>query len=285
MVKTYGQLYLEARRAMKAAGSPDPAPEARRLLAFAAGKTEAALLRDLQLYPGDGLEKQLQALLARYAAGEPLAYLLGTWEFRGLELEVNPHVLIPRSDTETVTEAALALLQEREQPRVLDLCTGSGCIGLSLASALPTARVFLADVDRNALAVARLNCRRLGLSRRVLALEADALAPPPPQLRELDLLISNPPYIPTGELETLEPSVRDFEPHLALDGGADGLDFYRAIFARWLPCLKQGGVLALECGETQSTALLALGREAGLSQAQVYLDCAGLRRALTFIRN
>ena len=281
-MKTYNDVYLETRRALRAAGSPDCSQEARILLAAAADKTPAEFLRDLRLYPGGDFEQRAADHLRRRLEGEPTAYIVGAWEFFGLELSVDPNVLIPRSDTEVVTEAALGYLREKPDARVLDLCTGSGCIGLALAANAPGCRVVLADFERRALILARQNVRNLGLSARCVPVEADALAAPARQLGEFDLIVSNPPYVPTGEIPGLEPSVRDYEPRVALDGGEDGLDFYRSIFGHWVAVLRPGGCLALECGEGQSAELLRMGRLVGLTEAAVHRDTGGAERALTF---
>lgn len=283
-MKTYNDVYMEARRALRSAGVEAYGLEARLLLATAADKSVEDFLRDVRLYPGGDFEARAQEYLDRRLAGEPAAYIAGSWEFHGLELEVNANVLIPRSDTEVVTEAAIAFLGDRREARVLDLCTGSGCIGLAIAAAVPDCRVVLADIDRRALMLARRNALRTKLSQRVLALEADALAPPSRQLGMFDLIVSNPPYVPTEELERLDASVRDYEPWTALDGGADGLDFYRAIFARWPVLLKADGCLALECGEGQSETLRRFGTQVGFTDIAVFPDAGGTERALTFRR-
>jgi release factor glutamine methyltransferase len=281
-VKTYNDVYIEARRALRTAGVEAFGIEARILLAAAADKSVEDFLRDIRLYPGGDFEMRAKEYLERRLAGEPAAYIAGSWEFHGLELEVNTSVLIPRSDTEAVTDAAISFLQGRQNARVLDLCTGSGCIGLAVAAAVPDCRVVLADIDRRALMLARRNALRTKLSQRVLTLEADALAPPARQLGMFDLIVSNPPYVPTGEVEGLDLSVREYEPWTALDGGADGLDFYRAIFAHWPAVLKPGGCLALECGEEQSGALRRFAREVGLKEEDAFRDAGGTERALTF---
>ena len=284
-MKTYNDVYLETRRALRAAGSPDCSMEARLLLSAAADKTPAEFLRDLRLYPGGDFESRAADNLRRRLEGEPTAYIVGAWEFFGLELAVDPNVLIPRSDTEVVTEAALAFLKERPEARVLDLCTGSGCIGLALAANAPACRVVLADLERRALILARQNVRNLSLSARCVTVEADALAAPSRLLGEFDLIVSNPPYVSSGEIGSLDPSVRDYEPRTALDGGEDGLDFYRSIFGYWTAVLHPGGCLALECGEGQSEELLRMGRQAGLTEAAVFRDTGGTERALTFRRS
>lgn len=283
-MKTYNDVYLETRRALRSAGIEACSLEARLLLAAAADKSPAEFLRDLRLYPGGDFEARAAEALRRRLEGEPAAYVAGTWEFFGLELEVNRNVLIPRSDTEVVTTAAIEFLKGAAEARALDLCTGSGCIGLAVAAHVPDCRVVLADIDRRALMVAKRNARRLRLGARAIVLEADALAPPPKLLRDFDLLVSNPPYVPSGEIPALDPSVRDYEPWTALDGGEDGLDFCRAILGRWTEVLKPGGRLMLECGEGQAPELLRLGALAGLTEPEVFRDTGGTERALSFRR-
>lgn len=285
MVKTYNDHYQELRKALRQAGVEEAGLEARLLLAAAADKSPAEFLRDLRLYPGEAFAARAEDALRRRLAGEPAAYIAGSWEFHGLELEVNPNVLIPRSDTEVVTDAAIDFLRTVPKAKVIDLCTGTGCIGLALAAAVPDCRVVLADCDRRALMVAKRNAVRCALSQRAVCIEVDALSAPPKALGSgYDLLISNPPYIPTAEIETLDVSVREYEPRLALDGGADGLEFYRAIFAHWVSILRPGGCLALECGEEQAGSLLRLGTDMGLVRPQVFRDTGGTERAVLLYR-
>ena len=178
--------------------------------------------------------------------------MLGEWEFYGLKLYVNEHVLIPRDDTCAV--ASLAIRQAiflPQDPRILDLCCGSGCIGLAVASRVKDARVTLADISKDALAVAKKNITLHKMSGKVSCVQADALGEAPAFLGKFDMIISNPPYITGEEMKTLEPSVRDYEPHLALYGGEDGLDFYRSIVRNYKNALKPGGYLAFEFGEDQ----------------------------------
>ena len=281
MVKKYGQLLRETRSRLRPTEGEIAAQSARELLAMAAGKQPAALLADLELYASEPVEARLAGLTERYLAGCPLAYLAGTWDFCGLTLTVTPDVLIPRDDTLAVTELAIERLREREAPaRVLDLCTGSGCIGLAIAHALPHARVTLGDVSAAALRVAKKNIADLGLSTRVTAFELDALKPAPAFLGQFDVLVSNPPYVTRAEMQELEPSVRDFEPHLALDGGEDGLDFYRAIVRNYGGLVKPGGSLCFEFGMGQETAVCAILQEAGFSVPELRRDWRGVIRAV-----
>ena len=289
MVRTYNDIYLDAKRRLKAAfsGSNDEknaaaATEARLLLAFAAEKTPSEFVRDLRLYAPQGYEEKAEGFLRRRLAGEPAAYITGGWEFFGLPFLVTPQVLIPRMDTEVAAEAALRLLREREAPRVLDLCTGSGCLGIALAVHLPGARLVLADCSAEALRVARRNSVINRVSARCALVEADALSPPPAALSGLDLIVSNPPYIRSDEIEGLDVSVRDYEPRLALDGGEDGLRFYRSICRDWQAALVPGGFLVLECGEGQAAAVAAIGEEAGLCFVKTEKDTLGVERVVEF---
>ena len=273
MPATYNDLYLDARRALKEAGVEQAQLEARELLCFASGKSREEFLRDLTLYASDGVEKRFQDLMARRIAGEPVAYLIGEWEFYGLTLDVCRDVLIPRPDTETLVERGILFVRDLpEGTRVLDLCAGSGCIGLAVADNCPHTHVILAEWSEDALRVCRQNIRRCDLGGQVQAAQVDALEPPPRVLRDFDLILCNPPYIPTLEIGRLDVSVRDYEPHLALDGGEDGLKFYRAIAKKWRRALKSGGKLAFEVGYDQAPAVEYIMTEQGFSDIQTTLD-------------
>ena len=282
MIRNYNEYYLDTRKRLKAAGIEAAGLEARLLLAFAADKSPEEFLRDIRMYPGLGFEERAENLVERRLAGEPAAYLTGSWSFYGLELEINRSVLIPRSDTELMVDAALACLGDTPEPRILDLCTGSGCVGLAIAAKTPDCRAVLADLDRRALLLAKRNSLLCRVSGRVLCTEADVHAGPSPRLGDFTLVACNPPYIPTGELETLDPSVKDYEPHLALDGGEDGLDFYRSLFARWTGAIRPGGWLVLECGEGQSGPIRRMAEETGLLNTDTLLDGGGTERTLVF---
>ena len=220
MVKKYGDLYLQARRALLPTEGENAAAAARELLAFASGKSVAAVLADANLYASEQIEADLNGYVNRMLAHEPLPYILRQWDFYGISLEVTPDVLIPRDDTMAVTDLALEVLRTgHPPPRVLDLCCGSGCIGLAIAHQLPDAHVTLADISRPALAVAKRNIKRLKLMNRVTAIGLDAKKPAPSFVGTLDALVCNPPYVTAEEMTQLEPSVRDYEPALALDGG------------------------------------------------------------------
>ena len=186
MPKTYNELYIDLRRRLKEAGVEACMLEASLLVAAAAGKTQAQLLADLRLYTNAEVEQRVEAMAARRLAGEPAAYITGSWGFCGLDLKVDERVLIPRADTEVLVETALDLSGNRDSElRILDLCTGSGCIGIALAHFLPKSHVVLADASADALRVAKENIQRCGLGTRALTIEADALAPAPPRRRRL----------------------------------------------------------------------------------------------------
>ena len=194
---------------------------------------------------------------------------------------VSPDVLIPRDDTCAVTELAVknALFLDRD-PRILDLCCGSGCIGLAVASRVVDARVTLADLSQEALAVAKKNLQRNKLGGRVSCVRADAMDVPPAFLGKFDMIISNPPYIPGAEMNDLPHSVKDYEPHMALFGGEDGLDFYRSIAKNYASALKPGGFLAFEFGMDQGDAVCEILNDNGYTVLERTRDYNDRERAV-----
>ena len=280
MAVTYNDLTLDIRRSLRQAGIEAATLEARELVCFAAGKDKARLLRDGALYASPEVEEAAWALARRRLAGEPVAYLIGEWEFYGLPLDISESVLIPRPDTETLAEAAIDWLRQQEAPRVLDLCAGSGCLGLAIASQVKDARVVLGELSDGALRVCRQNIRRNDLTGRVVSLQLDAREKPPAHLGEFDCIVSNPPYIPDGDIAELDASVRDYEPHLALRGGADGLDFYRAIAGYWTAALRVGGRLLFEVGIGQADEVLRIMRSVGFGDLEITPDLNGIPRVV-----
>ena len=265
MVKQYGQLYQDTRRALlETENAQDAGVLARMLICHVSGKDHARFLADRDLYAGEDIVEGVEKGLKRLLAGEPIAYILGQWEFYGLPMIVSPKVLIPRDDTCAVAELAIkqALFLDKD-PRILDLCCGTGCIGLAVASRVKDAKVTLADVSLDALAVAKENTALNKLTGRVRCVQADALKPAFPFLGKFDLIVSNPPYITGQEMLELPVSVKDFEPHLALYGGEDGLDFYRAIAQNFAPALKPGGYLCFEFGMGQGDDVCQILTENG----------------------
>ena len=280
MAITYNNLYMDIRQELHRAGIQAATLEARELVCFAAGKTREQFVRDGRLYVPQDVEEQARALMRRYLAGEPLAYLIGEWEFYGLPLDISEQVLIPRSDTEVLAGEAIRWLQTQQDARVLDLCAGSGCVGLAVASQVHACRVVLGEKSEAALRICRQNIRRSGLLGRVTPMPADALEPPTRQLGEFDCIVCNPPYIPTQDIETLDVSVRDYEPHMALDGGEDGLEFYRAISENWREALHPGARLYFEVGIGQADSVLRIMRRQGFGELEIVPDTAGIPRVV-----
>ena len=282
LLKTYNQLYIDTRNTLRAHGVESPNLEARLLVARAAGKTQDELVRDFTLYTGEGIIAEAEAMIARRLAGEPLAYILGTWEFYGLDLNVTPDVLIPRVDTEVLVDQAIGtFLGRMNNPRVLDLCCGSGCIGCAIGTQLPKSRIVMVDLSDKALRVARSNVMKCMLGARVSCVKADAFQDPPAHIGTFDLIVSNPPYIRTMDILTLDTSVRDYEPLEALDGGQDGFDFYEAILKHWKSCLRPGGYLMFEVGEEQSGRVIDLMRLAGFHHVKTTLDTGCTERVVS----
>lgn len=280
MAITYNNLYMDIRQELHRAGIQAATLEARELVCFAAGKTREQFVRDGRLYVPQDVEEQARALMRRHLAGEPLAYLIGEWEFYGLPLDISESVLIPRPDTEVLVDRALACVKTLDEPRVLDLCAGSGCIGLAIAKNAPGCHAVLGELDEGALRVCRQNIRRSDLTGRVVSLQLDAREKPPAHLGEFDCIVSNPPYIPDGDIAGLDVSVRDYEPHLALKGGVDGLDFYRDITRLWTAALRVGGRLLFEVGIGQADAVLRIMRSVGFGDLEITPDLNGIPRVV-----
>ena len=278
---TYNNLYLDARQKLKAAGVEAAQLEARELVCFAAGKNREQFFRDMSLYASDEVEAKVAELMNRRLEGEPVAYLIGEWEFYGLPLDISRDVLIPRADTEVLAEQAiLAARAAGEGARVLDLCAGSGCVGLAVAANAPQCRTVLADVSEEALKICRQNIRRNDLNARVTCVQADARQAPSSVLWDFDVIASNPPYIPTRDIDGLDSSVRDYEPHLALDGGDDGLDFYRDIAEKWRTALRLGGVLLFEVGIGQAADVEQILARCGYEDIETFQDTGGIWRVV-----
>ena len=282
MVKKISDLFNDTRKALLAVEEADRATMvARNLLAHVTGKTQAQILADREMYVGDDICAAMDAAVARLLAGEPLAYVLGEWEFYGMTLHVDHNMLIPRDDTVAVTELAIRKALFLDQaPRILDLCTGSGCIGLAVASRVRDAKITLADISKEALAVARKNITAQHQTGRVMAVQSDALAKPNAFLGKFDMIISNPPYINTEDMAELDVSVKDYEPHLALYGGNDGLDFYRAIAENYKAALKPGGYLCFEFGDGQGDDVCAILEHNGYTILERTNDYNGVERAV-----
>lgn len=281
MATTYNNLYLDTRARLRKAGVEAAQLEAREILCFATGKTKEQLVRDMPLYASGDLEGQVEALVQRRLAGEPVAYIVGEWEFYGLPLDISSEVLIPRSDTEVLAERGILKAKAAgEGARVLDLCAGSGCVGLAIAAHAPQCRVVLGELSEGALRVCKQNVRRNGLNARVTCLSVDAMEPPASTLWDFDVIVCNPPYIPSGDIAGLDVSVRDYEPLMALDGGPDGLDFYRFIAAKWKSAIRLGGSLLFEVGVGQAQDVEEILSQNGFEQIQTTADTQGIWRVV-----
>ena len=281
MVKKYADLFLDARRALLKQEGQFAANVARELVCAASGKTAEQIIADREIYASEEVCELTESFVQRRLRGEPMPYILGQWDFYGMTLIVTPDVLIPRDDTVVVTELAIKKAMYLEQnPRILDLCTGSGCIGLAVARRVKDARVTLGDISPAALRVARRNISQLKLTGRVNCVAMDARKPAQEFLGTYDLIVSNPPYVTTKQMQQLDPSVRDFEPHLALDGGEDGLDFYRAIINNYSSALAPRGYLCFEFGMGQENAVCSLLRKGGYETLELKKDTADITRAV-----
>ena len=281
MATTYNNLFLDTRARLKKAGIDSAQLEAREILCYAANKTREQFYRDMALYVSGELERRVDALVRRRLAGEPVAYIIGEWEFYGLPLDVSDDVLIPRMDTEMLVERAILRARTAgEEARVLDLCAGSGCVGLAIAANVPDCRVVLAELSEGALRICKQNIRRTDLNARVTSVCVDALEPPSANLWDFDVVACNPPYIPTGDIGGLDIAVRDYEPRMALDGGADGLEFYRNIASKWKNAIRLGGSLIFEVGIGQAPDVEKIMAENGFESIQTTADTQGIWRVV-----
>ena len=279
---TYGELYLQTRACLLATESPEAAgPMARDLVSTLSGMTQETFLAEKNSPVSEEICLKVDMALTRLRKGEPLPYVLGEWTFYGLPMYVSPDVLIPRDDTCALAEMAIhkGLFLDKD-PRILDLCCGSGCIGLALASRLKDARVTLGDLSKEALAVARKNIQRNHMGGRVSCVKLNAMEAPPPFLGKFDMIVSNPPYVTAAEMEELPPSVKNYEPHMALYGGRDGLDFYRAITEGYCSVLKPGGFLCYEFGMGQGDAVCAILEQNGFTVLERTRDYNDRERAV-----
>jgi len=282
-METYNDIYLRVRRSLRTAGIESSEFEAKFIVAHCAGRTREELLAIGSVYATDSkIKEHIEKSLQRRLSGEPLAYVLGEWEFYGIPIIVNKNVLIPRNDTELLAEEVIKILQRKIfSARVLDLCAGSGCIGLAIAANVSDCRIVMGEKSEEALAVCRANMLKNNLSKNITAIEIDVLDSPQSLLGTFDVIVCNPPYIPTEDIGSLECSVKDFEPNIALDGGEDGLDYYRAITTNWKKRLKPGGHIAFECGIDQAESVRYLLKKEKFTDIKTYKDTQGIERVIT----
>lgn len=279
---TIGTLVTWAIDDFRARGIENPRLDAELIVSFALAitRTQVIVERDRPLSPNE-LER-LRGLIKRRRAREPIAYLRGEREFYGRVFKVDKRVLVPRPDTETLVDVALQRTRHIAlAARTLDLCTGSGCVAITIAKERPTTDVLGTDISNDALAVARKNAERLGAMRAAFV-ESDLFAAVAG--KRFELITANPPYIASQEIETLAEDVRSFEPRIALDGGADGLDLVRAIVSQAQGHLTPRGVLAMEVGYDQGQKVAALFTEAGFTDVSVERDIARIERVVSGVR-
>lgn len=272
---------------LRTRGADSPRLDVELLLAFVLGTNRIGLIVDPERPLASPELARYRALHKRRRAGEPIAYLLGVREFYGRPFRVDRRVLVPRPETELLVEVGLARTVERSLSlAILDLCTGSGCVAVTLARERPTARVLGTDLSRDALIVARENAERLGAVPRAWFRESDLFADlgldRPGSPRSFDLVTANPPYVCTAD--DLPATVRDFEPHVALFAGDDGLSVVRRIVAEAPHHLRAGGVLALEIGAGQAPEVAELFAAAGLVRVETKKDYAGIERVVSGVR-
>jgi release factor glutamine methyltransferase len=271
-----------ARGALVAAGiePAEAALDAELLARHVLGIDRAALLIGLRDQTTSSFDGSFGALVTRRARREPVAHITGHREFWGLDFEVTPDVLTPRPETELIVEQAIAEFPDRHPMVISDVGTGSGCLIIALALEFPGSEVVATDLSSRALEVARRNAVRHGVGNRVVLLEADLLPP----LQWIDLVVSNPPYVPETAASSLPPEVREYEPHVALFGGQDGLNVYRRLLPETREMLARDGRAIFEVGYDQADAVTALAAGAGLRLVRARQDLQGITRTLVFER-
>jgi release factor glutamine methyltransferase len=267
--------------AFEAAGNPCARLDAEILIAHALGWPHLRVYSDREFELSATTLARLAGMQARRLAGEPVAYITGVQEFWGLEFMVSRDTLIPRADTETLVEVALANLGGKAAPHVLDLGTGTGCILLSVVNEIRGARGWGVDKNEGAVTLARANANRLGLASRASFAVSDWFSAVTSPKGGFGAILSNPPYIPAADIAGLVPDVRDFGPMSALEGGADGLDPYRLICARSGDFLVPGGLLAVEVGVGQADDVGSLFGAAGFISVAMHNDLAGIARVVS----
>jgi release factor glutamine methyltransferase len=283
MTLTLVKAWTAAKDRLKAAGIDQPSIDARLMLEVAADVSRTEIVTDPYRELSAEQEATLEDYLSRRARREPVSHIIGRKGFWKILLQVNKNVLTPRPETEVIVDEVLKAFPEAMHFNMLDLGVGSGTILLAVLAERPAAKGLGVDASDEALAVARDNAASLDLNTRAAFLHGDWTA----GLGDatFDLVVSNPPYIPTADIDTLEPEVRDHEPRLALDGGADGLDAYRLLAPEILRVLKPGGMFAVEIGFDQSKAVEALFRQAGGQEVRTVKDLSTHDRVVTGVKN
>lgn len=275
------EAYNKTKKELEAAGIEDYVFEAKQIIKHITGFSNSEILMNYTNRLTEFQSNNLTAIIKQRAIRYPLQYIFGEWAFYGREFFVGPGVLVPRADTETLVEVCLKYLKNSESPAVLDLCAGSGCIGITLALEKADAAVTLVEKFPEAARYAERNIKRHGTDN-VTLICGDVLNGAAND-KEYELIVSNPPYVPKNEMETVSPEVH-YEPETALFGGEDGLDFYRAVITEYKKALKAGGMLAFEVGAGEAAAVEALLEDAGLKEINTEKDLGGICRAVYGIK-
>lgn len=275
-------VYREAIKILSESGCDSPEFDAQQLIRHCLGFNKTQLLMNSGSSVDDTKLHFLNDCVSRRAKHEPLQYILGMWDFHRFSFKVGEGVLIPRPETELLVDLAIDKMRKIPCTVLYDLCCGTGCVGLSVAKLFPTVRVFCIDISDKAIEYTEKNKELLD-APNVTVLKKDVLEPiaflglPRP-----DIILSNPPYIKTDEIKTLQPEIA-YEPTLALDGGDDGLIFYRSLAENWFPFINKGGCIAMECGDTQALEVLSLFADKA-QKARVIKDVAGIDRVVSVTR-
>ena len=275
------EAYNKTKTELEAAGIEDYVFEAKQIIKHITGFSNSEILMNYTNRLTEFQSNNLTAIIKQRAIRYPLQYIFGEWAFYGREFFVGPGVLVPRADTETLVGVCLKYLKNSESPAVLDLCAGSGCIGITLALEKADAAVTLVEKFPEAARYAERNIKRHGTDN-VTLICGDVLYGAAND-KEYELIVSNPPYVPKNEMETVSPEVH-YEPETALFGGEDGLDFYRAVITEYKKALKAGGMLAFEVGAGEAAAVEALLEDAGLKEINTEKDLGGICRAVYGIK-
>lgn len=262
---------------LRAAGVESPILETQLILAHVLNSTRLHITTNIHGTISEQQAKTFEELLARRISREPLAYILGKKDFYGLEIIVRPGVMVPRPETEVLVEECIKRLRKPD-PIIADIGTGTGAIAIALAVAIPGSTIYATDISPVAIETARCNVKKYSLENRVRIFQGNLLEP----LSGLvfDTVVSNPPYIPTEDIDALQPEIKLHEPRLALDGGPDGLDCYRELIPASLEILKNGGFLAVEVGIEQANRVAELFRSAGYTTVQIAKDLSGIERVV-----
>ena len=280
MVRTLNDAYLDLRAELRRAGVSGAQVEARELVCHALGIDRDDFYAKRDLFVFDKQWGEICALKERRLSGEPVQYITGKWEFYSIPLFITEDTLIPRADTEVLVETAIDFLKTRDKGRLLDLCCGCGAVGIAtLKNVSEGITGTFCDISERALQVARKNLLHNLLTIRALTNVVDVVQPPPENMGKYNVIVCNPPYIPTAELQNLDPEVKR-EPQIALDGGRDGLDFYRAISKNYKAMLARGGALMFEVGLGQWDSVKAIMKNYGYRSIQVKKDLEGIERVV-----